>query len=122
MSYVPATVNLTSSDRILQGATYYREFALTVSGVAVDLTGWTGARCQFRETAASGTVVVTPVMTIVSPPTLGKIGLELTSTVTTAMGTPDGGVFDIEIYDSAVPPVVERVIQGSWSIEAEVTR
>lgn len=123
MSYVPAAVNLTGSDRILQGATYYREFALTVSAVAVDLSGWTGVRCQFRQTAASGAVVVTPDMAIVSPASGGTISMSIDSDVTAALGAVASGVYDIELFDTSVsPPIVERVVQGSWSLETEVTR
>ena len=127
MSYVPATVNLTGTDTILQGATFYREFALTVSGVAVDLSSWVGAgkgvRCQLRQTAASGTVVATPTMTIVSPASGGKIGFLLDSTTTAAMGAVTEGVFDVELYDSNTSPAtVERVVKGSWTLDVEVTR
>jgi len=126
MSYVPASVALTGSDRILQGATYYREFALTVSAAAVDLTSWSGAnkgvRCQFRTEASSGTVILTPTMTIKSPPTAGILTMTIGSDVTTAM-TQTSGVYDIELYDTNTsPPTVERVVQGSWAMEVEVTR
>jgi len=126
MSYVPATVNLSSSDRILQGATYYREFALTVSSAAVDLTSWVGSgkgvRCQFRTEASSGTVVAAPTMTVKSPASGGILTMTLGSDITTAM-TQTSGVYDIELFDSnTTPPTVERVVQGSWAMEVEVTR
>ena len=128
MSSVPAVVNLTSSDRILQGATYYRQFALVDgNSAAIDLSTWVGAgkgvRCQLRQTASSASIVATPTMTIVSPATGGKIGILLGSDVTTAMGAVVGGVYDVELFDgNTSPETVERVVQGSWSIEAEVTR
>lgn len=123
-----AAIALTDLDAILQGATYYRVLELEdENGDPVDLTSWVGsgkgARCQMRDSNNGGTVVATPTLTILAPYTDGKIGFLLTSTVTTAMGAVTEGVFDLELYDSNVsPPLVERPVEGTWALRAEVTR
>lgn len=124
MSYVPsAAVALTGTDRILQGATYQRDFTIKASGVAVNLSAFAGTvpSCQFRETASSSTVVLTPTMSWPGGGTDGVIRMVIPAATTTALGTSfvQAGVFHIEIVNGST---IERVVEGTWQIDAEVTR
>lgn len=128
MSFVPATVDLTGTNQILQGTDWSRDFAVTSGGNPVDLTNYTGTgalvRCQFRSTVASTSVVLTPTMSVVSPATDGIIRMTIAASVTTALAnTTQSGVYDVEIVaNNANGNTVERIIEGDWSIDPEVTR
>lgn len=129
MSLVPTTpVSLTGQDAILQGATYYREFHLKdEGGDPLDLSAWTGAskgaRCQFRDSNNGATVAVNPTVAIMSPAADGKISITIDSVTTAALGAIEGGVFDLELFNNTVsPPLVERVVRGTWALDREVTR
>lgn len=121
----PVTLNLEGVNDILQGSTYYREFAVTLNGSPFDLTQWTGgskgARCQLKQTK-DGSVIATPTVAIKSPASAGVITISMSSTVTAAI-VVTSGVFDIELFDGSVSPeLVDRVIEGAWSLSTEVTK
>lgn len=88
---------------ITQGQTYEKEWTFTQGGVAVDMTGWTGA-AQIRNkagtlladlTTANGGVVITAAT--------GKVKIVLTSaeTVLVTETESDPHLWDIELYASA---------------------
>lgn len=128
MSFVPATVDLTGTNQILQGTDWTRDFAVTSGGNPVDLTNYTGTgaiiRSQFRSTVAGTSVILTPTMSVVAPATDGIIRMTIPASVTTALAnTTQSGVYDIEIVaNNANGNTVERIIEGDWSIDPEVTR
>ncbi|AWJ93853.1 hypothetical protein Sp245p_28965 (plasmid) [Azospirillum baldaniorum] len=108
---------------IEQGATFTREIEWLQSDntTPVDLTGYT-ARMQVRKTAKSP-IVVADLSTgngrISLTPALGKIKLMLTATETASL--KDGEyVYDLELQSGT--GVVERLLQGTFTINAEVTR
>lgn len=112
------TFNIT----INQGAT----FELTITwkdsaGTAINLTGYT-ARMQVRETYSSSSTVVS--LTNGSGITLGgaagTIAIVISATTTAALTAPFSGVYDLEIVSPA--GVVTRLIQGTATVSAEVTR
>ena len=127
MSLVPATVDLTGTNQILQGTDWVRTFACTSGGSAIDLTVYTGAgavlRCNFRSTKVSATIVLSPTITIVSPATDGLIRMTITPSQTESLGTATlSGVYDIELVsNTADGNKIERVIQGAYTIDPEVT-
>lgn len=122
----PVTLNMQGDNAILQGSTYYREFAVTLNGSPFDLTQWTGgskgARCQLRQTKDNPTVIATPTVAIKSPASAGVITISMSSTVTAGISVTSG-FFDIELFDGTVSPeLVDRPVEGEWALVTEVTR
>lgn len=104
-----------------QGATFTREITwLDAEGVPVDLTNYS-ARMQVRATAASSTTLVSltsPSSGITLGGTAGTITLTITATATAAI-TAGCYVYDLELVDGAT---VYRILQGDFTVDAEVTR
>lgn len=63
-------------------------------------------------------------MSVVLPATDGIIRMAIAASVTTALAnTTQSGVYDVEIVaNNANGNTVERIIEGDWSIDPEVTR
>ena len=101
-----------------QGATFIRDVTPKDSAQIVrDLTGYS-ARMQVRLTAATPTTV----LSLVSPTniTVGATGMTITIAATATAAVPAGCyVYDLEIEKDGI---VERVIQGDFIVDAEVTR
>jgi hypothetical protein len=55
------------------------------------------------------------------PPASGSIGVYISST-TSSLLSFNQAVYDLEIYSSATPPVVTRLIEGNIRLSKEVTR
>lgn len=111
--------------RIYQGATFKRRlvWASRVGNVdtPIDLTGCT-ARMQVRSEVGSPTVLLELNTTnggVTLGGATGTIDLYISDEDTAAFAW-DGGVFDLEITDSA--DEVVRLVQGSASVSPEVTR
>lgn len=127
MSFVPATVDLTGTNAILQGTDWVRDFAITNGGSPVNLTDYTeagsDARCNFRLTKATTAIVLTPAITIVAPATGGIIRMTITPALTESLGTSTiSGVYDVELKSNTVAGgKVERILQGNFTIDPEVT-
>lgn len=103
-----------------QGATFSRTLTVKDSnGVARDLSGYT-ARMQVRRTTSSSTTLVelTTENGRISLNSNGEISLSLSATETAAL--TDEGVYDLEIEDSSGN--VERVVEGAFNLDLEVTR
>ena len=104
-----------------QGATLQRTILYTDSNdVATDLTGYTAAM-QVRPTAASATVLLTATTEngrITLGGAAGTIDIEVDASTMEAM-TPGKYVYDLELYNDGV---VIRLIEGSFTVKAEVTR
>ena len=102
-----------------QGATFNKRFTLLLSDVPVNLTGYT-ARMQVRESydSASAVVSLTSGSGIALGGTAGTIDVTVSSTATAAL---DAGqyVYDLELDSGSS---VDRWLQGSWIVSAEVTR
>ena len=125
MSFVPATVNLTDTNQILQGATYVRVFQLKVNGSPQDMTAYDAVppRCQFRASETSGTIVITPTCAWTSAAT-GQFSMTIAASVTEAFTHPpavSSGQYDVEVVADA-GGAVERVMQGTWTIYREITQ
>lgn len=104
-----------------QGATLQRTILYTDSNdVATDLTGYTAAM-QVRPNAASATVLLTATTEngrITLGGAAGTIDIDVDASTMEAM-TPGKYVYDLELYNDGV---VIRLIEGSFTVKAEVTR
>ena len=103
-----------------QGATFNKVFTWEVDAVPVNLTGYT-ARMQVRSTKDSATTIVS--LTTGSGITLGgaagTITLDLSATATAAL--PSGVyLYDLELVSGGGQ--VTRLLEGKFTISAEVTR
>jgi len=108
-----------------QGATFDRTIVWQTSGgVAVNLTNY-GGRMDIRYASASDADLLLS-LTIangrisVSDATGGKFRVLISSTDTASLQAGDY-YYDFEAYDNASPPVVTRLIQGTFTVTAGVT-
>lgn len=105
---------------IEQGATFELVFIYQdEAGNPFDLTGMTG-RMQLRRQFKSEEVIIsltTENGRITFDPYAGKITLKISATDTTPL--TGSGVYDLELIDGAT---VNRLLEGSFNICAEVTR
>jgi hypothetical protein len=111
----PGKYNITA----YQGATYDLNMTWTIGGTAVNLTNYTAAM-QVR-TAANSTATVFSLTNgsgITLGGTAGTIAVNISAN---AMGaaTPGQYVYDLELNSGSA---VTRLIQGTFQIQAEVTR
>ncbi len=111
----PGRYNITA----YQGATYDLNLTWTIGGSAVNLTNYTAAM-QVRTTpAATATIFsLTNGTGITLGGTAGTIAITIDSE---AMGAATAGqyVYDLELDSGST---VTRLIQGTFQIQAEVTR
>lgn len=137
MSYVPATVNFTGSvNKIRQGADYVVVLQVTDSlgnPIDLDALGFTIVRGQFRTNKIKTAGGVTtncpqPVLTFIDNGESGEIQLRIRHQDTDQSDNPNlelAGYHDIEIeapnYFGASDPRIERVAEGQWEIDTEVT-
>ena len=100
-----------------QGATFSRQLTVQDNGSAMDLTNYS-ARMQLRSSVDSTTIALTVTCAI----TNASSGiLTVSNTATQTMGVDAGiYVYDLEIESSA--GVVTRLMQGTATITANVTR
>lgn len=92
-----------------------------------DLTGYQ-VRAQGRETFESTATI----FSVTSSPAAGIVFtagatastaiITLSSTTTAALSAPFQGVWDVEFYNSASPPVVISPVRGGFVVLPEVTR
>jgi hypothetical protein len=107
-----------------QGADWYFDVTYqNPNGTPINLTGYTAA-CQLRSLPNSPSAVLTLTtqnggITI----TAGTGLVALHATAIQTMAIDEGNYFyDVEIYSSANPSVVTRLVQGQITVSAEVTR
>jgi hypothetical protein len=120
---------------IEQGATLSFELQYRDStGTPISLSGYNG-RMQIRPTVASSEVYLTLSSSLnadgtglnfsgsngQTPVASGSIGVYIASTTSSLLNF-DQAVYDLEIYSSATPPVVTRLIEGNIKLSKEVTR
>jgi hypothetical protein len=106
---------------IQQGATYTLAINVTDSnGDTRDFSTYT-ARMQGRKKYSSTTTEFS--LTSGSGITLGSvtpnITIEIDAVTTAAISAPSEGVYDLEIVNG---PIVERVLEGKFTVAPEVTR
>ena len=111
----PANYNITA----YQGATYDLALTYAIGGTAVNLTGYTAAM-QVRENPSSSATIlsVTSGSGITLGGTAGTIDVSVSSS-TMGSATPGFYVYDLELNSGSQ---VTRLIQGKFTIQAEVTR
>ena len=104
-----------------QGATFTREITwLDSEGVPVNLTNYT-ARMQVRATASSASTLLSLTSSggdITLGGTAGTITIAISATATAAVAA-GCYVYDLELVDGAT---VYRLLQGDFTVDAEVTR
>lgn len=102
-----------------QGATYDLSLTWSVGGTAVNLTNYTAAM-QVRESASSAGAALSLTNTagIALGGTAGTIGINIPAST---MGSVAAGtyVYDLELNSGGT---ITRLLQGSFNVEAEVTR
>ena len=111
----PATYNI----KAYQGATYDLNMTWAIGGTAVNLTGYSAAM-QVKENASSTASVLS--LTNGSGITLGGTAGTIAINVSaTTMGSATSGnyVYDLELNSGSE---VTRLLQGGFSISAEVTK
>ena len=111
----PATYNIAA----YQGATYNLNLTWSIGGTAVNLTNYTAAM-QVRQNPNSTATVLN--LASGSGITLGgTAGTILVNVPANTMGsaTPGSYVYDLELNSGGQ---VTRLIQGSFAIQAEVTK
>ena len=103
-----------------QGANFDYQLTWTVSGSAVNVTGYT-ARMQVRQYAESTATVLSLVngTGITLGGTAGTIALSAVATATSAIEAGQY-VYDLEVVSGA--GYVTRLVEGSFVVYAEVTR
>lgn len=92
-----------------------------------DLTGYevrAQGRETFESTATIFSVTSSPAAGIVFTPgaTASTAVITLSSTTTAALAAPFQGVWDVEFYNGASPPVVISPVRGGVIVIPEVTR
>lgn len=112
----PGTYKITAP----QGATFDRQFTLTIGGTAVDLSGYHAAM-QIRETHETETPIIslTQGTGITLGGTAGTILVEI-SAATMGSAEPAQYVYDLELVGST--GTVTRLLEGDFTITPEVTR
>jgi hypothetical protein len=120
MQMTAAAYNITCE----QGSTFSKKLTITDNAtppVARDLSTFT-ARMQVRPDVDSSTKLLDLVSTGGTPEiTLNASGeIQITVSATNTAALTHGGVYDLEIVDGA--GAVERVIQGDFTLDKEVTR
>ena len=115
MATAAGTYNITAD----QGATFTRTITWTDGTNPINLTGYT-ARMQVRATIDSTTVAL-ELTTSNGRISLGGSAGTVTLTVPAATMTLDGQyVYDLELISGS--GVVTRLVQGTFTVRAEVTR
>ena len=112
-----------------QGSDFAIDLTITESGSAKNLTGYSG-RAQMRSTHASSSVTASFTVSVVNAcaviiqytnnASAGTMKLEMSSS-TTAGVAAGRYVYDLEIHTSG-DATVKRLIQGSVTVNPEVTR
>ncbi len=99
-----------------QGTTFSTDIYLTDdNGVAIDLTGYTGASKMRKHYTSSNAQS----FTIALNSSDGYVTLSLSSTQTSNL-TPGRYVYDVEVVSSS--NVVSRIVEGIVTVTPEVTR
>ena len=95
------------------------DLTIKEEGVLKNLTGFS-ARAQMRSTKSASAVAASFTCTVVSPAANGVVKMELPATTSTAM-TAGAYFYDLEIH-TANDAIVKRLIEGTVTINQEVTR
>ena len=101
-----------------QGSDFAIDLTVTESGSAKNLSGYSG-RAQLRTTHAASSVTASFTVSIVNA-AQGKLKMELSAATSTGLAA-GRYVYDLEIHTSG-DAIVKRLIQGSVTINPEVTR
>ena len=101
-----------------QGSDFAIDLTITEGGAAKNLTGYSG-RAQLRTTIAASSASASFTVTVVNASN-GTMKMELSAATTTSLAA-GRYVYDLEIH-TANDATVKRLIQGSCTINQQVTR
>jgi len=101
-----------------QGSDFAIDLTITEAGSAKNLAGYSG-RAQLRSTHAASSATASFTVTIINAST-GQLKMQMASAVSTGIAA-GRYVYDLEIHTSG-NATVKRLIQGSVTINPEVTR
>jgi len=119
---------------IEQGTTLDFEIAYTDSNSnKIDLTGYTG-RMQLKDKIGGSTTYITLSSSLnpdgtglnfsgsngLNPPTSGTIGIFISANSSSALNF-NKAVYDLEIISGSTYPIVTRLLQGTITLDKEVT-
>ena len=119
---------------IEQGTTLDFEIAYTDSNSnKIDLTGYTG-RMQLKDKIGGSTTYITLSSSLntdgtglnfsgsngLNPPTSGTIGIFISANSSSALDF-NKAVYDLEIISGSTYPIVTRLLQGTVTLDKEVT-
>ena len=119
---------------IEQGTTLDFEIAYTDSNSnKIDLTGYTG-RMQLKDKIGGSTTYITLSSSLnpdgtglnfsgsngLNPPTSGTIGIFISANSSSALDF-NKAVYDLEIISGSAYPIVTRLLQGTVTLDKEVT-
>jgi|TARA_R100000742_G_C4163654_1_gene4364 hypothetical protein len=103
-----------------QGTTFSRTFTVKdSSGTARNLSSYT-AKMQVRRTQSSSSTIIelTTENGRISLNSSGQVALSISAADTA--GLSDDGIYDLELISSG--GVVERLVEGNFTLDLEVTR
>lgn len=100
-----------------QGATFSRQLTVQDNGAAMNLTGYS-ARMQLRSSVESTTVALTVTCSITSP----SDGIVTVSNTAAETMSVDAGIYVYDLEIESGSGVVTRLMQGTATITANVTR
>ena len=101
-----------------QGSDFAIDLTITEAGAAKNLAGYAG-RAQLRSTHAASSATASFTVAIINAST-GKLKMQMSAATSTGI-TAGRYVYDLEIHTSG-NAIVKRLIQGSVTINPEVTR
>lgn len=105
---------------IEQGATFNKTITYTsIAGTAIDLTNVSVVRAQMRLGSASSSTVLAFTCAVLGTPTNGQISWSMPA-ATTSTAAAAAWVYDLEVEFTGGE--VRRLLQGSVTVTAEVTR
>jgi hypothetical protein len=100
-----------------QGATFSRQLTVQDNGAAMNLTGYS-ARMQLRSSVESTTVALTVTCSITGP----SDGIVTVSNTAAETMSVDAGIYVYDLEIESGTGVVTRLMQGTATITANVTR
>ena len=124
---MPATtLNLTGDNRIEAGSTFVRTWQFIDSETDANLLTPVpnAVRASFRKTFAGALEFAADTVTV---NTTGLVTMTIDSDTSAAWALAEAyanmqGLWDLELYDTSTPPVVVRLLEGTWIMTGEVTQ
>jgi len=114
MQQFPTNYNI----ELFQGSFFRRTLVYKVSGIPLDLTGYT-VRAQIRSTPQS--TLIKAFTTTIPNPTNGNIVMELLATETAELNFVSAK-YDVELIPPTGEEYASRILQGDVLLSKEITK